>query len=76
MAVPDGAEAVSLLGDALFAPELPTEVLEVYLARYAEAEEALAAAPEDVDSLIGMGRRTAYLGQYRAARLSNPGKRY
>ena len=40
---------------------------EQYLARYREAEAALAATPEDVDSLIWMGRRTAYLGRFREA---------
>lgn len=65
--VPAGAEAISFLGDTLRAPELPAQVLEVYTARYQEAEAELAAAPEDVDALIWMGRRTAYLGQYREA---------
>jgi len=65
--LPPGAEAISLLGDTLMAPEQPDNVREVYLARYAEAEDDLVEAPEDVDALIWMGRRTAYLGQYRAA---------
>ena len=65
--VPAGAEAVSFLGDTLTAPEQPEEVRSVYLERYAEAEAALASTPENVDSLIWMGRRTAYLGRYRDA---------
>lgn len=65
--VPAGAEAVSFLGDTLLTPEQPEEVQSVYLERYAEAEAALGNAPEDVDSLIWMGRRTAYLGRYREA---------
>lgn len=65
--VPPGAEAVSFLGDTLRPPEQPEEVGAVYLARYAEAEAALANAPENVDSLIWMGRRTAYLGRFRDA---------
>ncbi len=64
---PVGSEAVSLLGEALTPPTQPDEVREVYLARYSEAEEALAADPSDADALIWMGRRTAYLGQYREA---------
>ena len=64
---PGGAEAISLLGDALAAPLIPAATREVYEARYAEAEEALAASPDDVDALIWMGRRTAYLGQFRSA---------
>ena len=66
-ALPEGAEAISLLGDALYAPTLPEDVLENHTARYQEAEDALAAAPEDVEALIWMGRRTAYLGSYRDA---------
>ena len=63
--LPPGAEAISFLGDTLMPPEQPEEVRAVYMDRYREAEEALQAAPEDVDALIWMGRRTAYLGRYR-----------
>jgi tetratricopeptide (TPR) repeat protein len=65
--LPEGAEAISFLGDTLMPPEFPDEVRAVYLERYAEAEDALVAAPEEADALIWMGRRTAYLGQYRSA---------
>jgi len=65
--VPEGAEALSLLGDTLVAPPLSETVEAERTARYREAEEALAAAPEDVDALIWMGRRTAYLGRYGEA---------
>ena len=64
---PDGAEAISLLGDTLAAPLISTATLEVYQARYAEAEDAFAASPDDADALIWMGRRTAYLGRFRSA---------
>lgn len=64
---PPGVQAVSFLGDTLRAPDLPVAVRETYLERYREAEDALAADPDDVDALIWMGRRTAYLGQYREA---------
>ena len=63
--LPPGVEAVSFLGDTLMPPEQSEEVRAVYMDRYREAEEALQAAPEDVDALIWMGRRTAYLGRYR-----------
>ena len=63
--LPPGAEAISFLGDTLMPPQQSDEVRAVYLERYQEAEAALAAAPEDVDALIWMGRRTAYLGRYR-----------
>ena len=65
--VPSGAEAISLLGDTLVAPEQPPDVRAVYVERYREAEEALSRAPDDVEALIWMGRRTAYLGRYREA---------
>ncbi|HBD99323.1 MAG TPA: hypothetical protein DC060_14135, partial [Gemmatimonadetes bacterium] len=58
LAVPPGAQAISFLGDTLNSPHLGDAAREVYLARYAAAEDALAAAPEDVDALIWMGRRT------------------
>jgi tetratricopeptide (TPR) repeat protein len=67
LSVPAGAQAISFLGDTLNSPQIPDAAGEVYLARYAEAQDALAEAPEDVDALIWMGRRTAYLGQYREA---------
>jgi tetratricopeptide (TPR) repeat protein len=64
---PDGAEAVSFLGDALYAPTLSEGVLENHTRLYQEAESTLVENPEDVDALIWMGRRTAYLGRYRDA---------
>ena len=66
-ALPPGAEAISFLGDTLYPPDQPAAVREVYEARLSEAQDALVNAPEDADSLIWMGRRTAYLGQYREA---------
>jgi len=65
--IPAGAEAISFLGDTLESPELPAEVEATYRERYAQAEAALERTPENVDSLIWMGRRTAYLGRYREA---------
>lgn len=65
--LPEGAEALSFLGDTLWIPSLPEEVEREYMARYDEAEETLAASPDDVDALIWMGRRTAYLGRSRDA---------
>jgi len=65
--LPPDVETISLLGDTLRTPELPDEVHEVYQARYEEAADELAENPEDVDALIWMGRRTAYLGEYREA---------
>ena len=61
--VPEGAEAISLLGDTLTAPRLPDSVLAERMERYYEAEDALSADPQGADALIWMGRRTGYLGR-------------
>lgn len=63
----ENVEARSFLGEDLVRPELPEDVLATYTARWEEARADLEAAPEDVDALIWMGRRTAYLGRYREA---------
>ncbi|MEX2466382.1 MAG: tetratricopeptide repeat protein [Gemmatimonadota bacterium] len=65
--VPAGVQAISFLGDTLRAPDQPAAVRESHLENYTEAEDALAEDPDDVDALVWMGRRTAYLGQYREA---------
>lgn len=61
------AEATSLFGEPLVAPELPAEVRADREARLAEAQAAVKAAPDDPDALIWLGRRIAYLGRYREA---------
>jgi tetratricopeptide (TPR) repeat protein len=66
-ALPEGPQAFSFLGDTLYPPDQPDEVREGNLARLAEAEAALEANPRDVEALIWLGRRTAYLGRYREA---------
>jgi tetratricopeptide (TPR) repeat protein len=65
--VPPLAQAISFLGDTLLPVVLTDAQHEVYLARYTEAEDVLANDPEDADALVWMGRRTAYLGQFREA---------
>ncbi|MGB2908816.1 MAG: tetratricopeptide repeat protein [Candidatus Aminicenantaceae bacterium] len=57
------AQAVSLLGEELYAAESSAAALE----QYAEAKKNFDQAPESADALIWYGRRTAYLGQYREA---------
>lgn len=57
-------EAVSLFGEPLVPAELPPEVRTRRTAQLAEAWAAAAAAPDDPDALIWLGRRTAYLGRY------------
>jgi len=66
-ALPEGAQALSLLGEPLFPPELPQEARATREAQLAEALQALEADPEGADALIWAGRRYAYLGEYRKA---------
>lgn len=61
------AEATSLFGEPLVAPELPAEVRADREARLAEAQATAKASPDDPDALIWLGRRIAYLGRYREA---------
>jgi tetratricopeptide (TPR) repeat protein len=65
--LPDGVEAISLLGDTLRAPALPPATRAAYEARLDSARRAVAANPADPDALIWLGRRTAYVGRYREA---------
>ena len=67
LSLSEGAEAVSLLGQSLVAPELPAEVRTDREAKLAEAETAATARPDDPEALIWLGRRVAYLGRYREA---------
>ncbi len=60
-------EATSLLGEPLSRPELPSEFREKQTDLLEEARRQLAAAPDDPDAAIWVGRRTAYLGRYREA---------
>ena len=48
-------------------PVLPPEVRQAYEARLAEARRAYERTPDNADSIIWLGRRTAYLGGYRDA---------
>jgi tetratricopeptide (TPR) repeat protein len=61
--VPEGAQAVSLLGDPLYPPD-PNESA---LANYEEAKKAYETSPDDPDRIIWYGRRAGYLGRYREA---------
>lgn len=68
-APPAGAapEAVSLLGERLYPPPIPAATRATYEQRLAEARAAYDRAPANADSIIWLGRRTAYLGRYRDA---------
>jgi tetratricopeptide (TPR) repeat protein len=65
--LPNGAQAVSLLGDTLY-PTVPSPEAQERMDR----DLAIAAAdfhedPDDPDVIIWLGRRNAYLGSYREA---------
>lgn len=64
---PVRVEALSLLGRPLLAPELAPETRERLEADLATARAAYNRNPDDADAIIWLGRRLAYLGQYRAA---------
>ena len=66
----DGAEAIeaiSLFGKPLLPPPLPPEVQADREAKLVAARAEAEADPGDVEALIWLGRRTAYLGRYREA---------
>lgn len=60
-------EAMSLLGQPLARPVLAEETRRRYEEALAEARQRTYADPGDVDAIIWLGRRTAYLGRYRDA---------
>ena len=63
----EDAEAFSLLGRPLPAPELSEEFRAEQEAQLEKARADLAQRPDDPDAVIWVGRRTAYLGRYREA---------
>lgn len=65
--LPDGAQAVSLLGDTLYPPELPTETRQRMERELRIAAADYYEAPDNPNTIIWLGRRNAYLGDYREA---------
>lgn len=65
--LPNGAQAVSLLGDTLTTQELDPETEEEFSQNVQAVLQDYRVDPEDADNLIWLGRRTAYLGEYREA---------
>jgi tetratricopeptide (TPR) repeat protein len=61
--VPDGAQAISLSGQALFSPAPGQGVLD----RLATAKSDYDNEPDNADNIIWYGRRTAYAGDFRGA---------
>jgi hypothetical protein len=66
-ALPPGAEAISLLGRPLHPAALAPEIRRGHEERLAQAKRAYDHTPTNPDSIIWLGRRTAYLGRYREA---------
>ena len=63
--VPSGVQTISLLGDTLRTPELSQEVYESHNEKFLEALADYRIDPEYAEHIIWLGRRTAYLGEYR-----------
>lgn len=61
--VPNGAQAVTLSGQALYAAAPSQATLD----QLAEARENYKANPHNADNIIWYGRRTAYTGDFRGA---------
>lgn len=61
--VPDGAQALSLLGESLMSPAPGQGALD----RLATAKANYDSDPVNADNIIWFGRRTAYTGDYRRA---------
>lgn len=61
------AEAFSLSGQALMRPMLDPETDSLYTAQWLEAAHVYQTNPQDVNALIWLGRRTAYLWRYQDA---------
>ena len=55
------------MGDTLYPPQLPADVRQNRLRLLSEAQATFDADPGNVEAIIWLGRRTAYLGQYREA---------
>ncbi|MGK7369988.1 MAG: hypothetical protein ACNS64_07215, partial [Candidatus Halalkalibacterium sp. M3_1C_030] len=62
-----GYQAISVLGDTLYAPELEPDTEAQFKTNLQSAKAQYEANTDDADALIWYGRRTAYLGNYRKA---------
>jgi tetratricopeptide (TPR) repeat protein len=65
--LPQGAEAISMLGDTLYTPELPEELQQEYRAHLEKSITEYRLDPEDAEAIIRLGRNLANLGEYREA---------
>lgn len=62
-----GVQAISFLGDTLRTFPLAADTRVRYEAQLAEAQGSYNRAPADVDSVVWLGRRLAYVGRIREA---------
>lgn len=60
-------QAISSLGDTLYAPQLIPETEARFKSNLKAARANYRATPDDAEAIIWYGRRTAYLGNYRKA---------
>lgn len=60
-------QAISALGDTLYAPVLEPDTESRFETKRQTAEANYRARPDDADALLSYGRHTAYLGNYRKA---------
>ena len=65
--LPEGAEAVSLLGEPLYPAPAPAEVAARQTADVDAARADYESDPGDADAIIWLGRRIGYTGRYRDA---------
>ena len=63
--LPDEPETFSLFGEPLFKTPLRPETMETQQKLYKEALKNWENDPEDPDNIIWLGRRTAYIGNFR-----------
>ena len=66
-ALPEGAEAFSLLGEPLYPAPRPDEVAARQADDIAAAQADYDANPDDADAIIWLGRRIGYTSRYRDA---------
>lgn len=65
--VPENVQTISLLGDTLMIPELDEATENAFRENLEGAMETYRQNPDDPDAIIWLGRRTAYLGEYKEA---------
>ena len=65
--LPPGAQAISFTGDTLMKPEIYPGQIQALENDLKDAAEVYRKDPEDPEAIIWLGRRSAYLGEYRDA---------